>query len=183
MIVPNLPFLLLNSSAVLNLTARPTSLNGEGNSVCFTQPPYPVPPLLPAKWHDCYEAINLAKQDDKKDAPIYFSRDAKVGYGLPHAWDLGSCEIMIDVDPHDEGDTLTMVDIVRAAFTVAVLCVKDYPFLGGRERVGPKKVIIVFVSGQEAPPEHPRLRIGQTVKREDGESGRNTLARLEGGHS
>lgn len=161
MIVPNLPLLLLNSSAVSNLTTRPKWFNGEANAFCFTQHALPKEPLLPPTYQDCFEAIRLITHGDKKEAPIYFSRDASQGFGLPHTWALGNCEIEIDVDPTDEGDTIKMIDIAKAAFSIAVLCVEQFPYLGGRDRVGPKEVIVIFMYGREVSLKHSLPQIGR----------------------
>lgn len=183
MIVHNLPLLLLTSPAVNNLTTRPKSLNGEANAFCFAQPTYPKEPLFPTSYPDCFEAIKLMTYGDKRDAPIYFSRDPSVGYSLPSTWSHGTCEVELDVDPPNEGDTAKMVDIGKVALTIAILCVAEPPRLGGRVRVGPKEVIVIFMYGREVPPKHSLPQIGQTINRGDQDPGRDILARLKGGQS
>ncbi len=167
MIIPKLPILLLNPSAVSNLTNQSKSLDGAANAFCFIQPPLPQPRLLPATYDDCFQAGLQMRVGDKAEAPIYFSRDPSVGFQLPHTWEHGNCAIEIDVDPPGEGDTTTFMQMHRVALRTMMLCVKDFPRLGGRDRLGPKEVLVMFVYGR-AEPSNPSLpQIGQTINRGD----------------
>ena len=151
MILPSLPLLLLNSSTLSNLTTRPKSINGQSNAFCFTQKKPPDDPLLRTTSEQCHGAMTQITRGDKINAPIYFSRDPSLGFRLPHAWAHDTCVIEIDAYPVDEGDITTMIDIAKAAITISMLCIEQWPFLGGRQHVGEKEVINIFIYGRVAP--------------------------------
>ena len=181
MIVPNLPLLLLNSSAVSNLTLPPHPPDDPSNTVCFVQTSQPEEPLLKTTYADCWPAMRLIAVGDKINAPIYFSRDPEVGYKLPNAWAHGTCVIEIDVDPPNEGDITTMVEIAKGAIEISMLCIEEWPNLGGRHRVGEKQVLIVFMFGRLAPENKLLPQINRNLSIGHQGPVRKTLAHVKGG--
>ena len=126
--------------------------------------------------------MRLITIGDKINAPIYFSRDPEQGYEIPHTWEHGTCVIEIDAHPTDEGDITTLVEIAKIAIDISLLCVEEQPYLGGRQHVGKRGVLNVFIYGRLAPDKKPLPQIGRShLSIGDRGLGRKTLADLEGG--
>lgn len=118
---------------------------------CFPERRWQGVDLKPISRRDCLEAAKTIVRGGKTGAPMHFSRDPGVGMQLPATWASGSCAIRIDAkNPRDE-DTFPIFVVSNAAFHIAQQCTKpDTPGLGGIGYIGPQKVIMVFVYGQQA---------------------------------
>lgn len=118
---------------------------------CFIQKPH-SPPLGIPTLHDCLNVANFIIHGDKASAPMTFSRNPTHGFQVPYAWDdlPGTCSVRIDMLSDADEDTFPMTRIASKVADIVEVCLLDeeMPGLGGRDLVGPKQEMRVFVSGR-----------------------------------
>lgn len=118
---------------------------------CFHQTPH-LPPLSPPILHDCLNVASFIIHGDESSAPMTFSRDPIHGFQVPYSWDHlpGTCSVHIDMLSNADKDTFPMTRITSKVADISEACLLDQkmPGLGGRDLVGPKQKMRVFVSGK-----------------------------------
>ena len=121
---------------------------------CLQQRPH-LPVLFPPKLDDCFIVARFIGHGDKSTAPITFSRDSQAGFQVPYGWDNlpGTCVVHIDMVSEDNEDTFPMIKIAHKVADIIEECLLDprLPNLGGRDLVGPKQEMKVYVSGRPWP--------------------------------
>lgn len=143
-----LPFLLLVACSLITAGCRPQ---------CLQQIPH-LPLLHPPILHDCLNVASFIIHGDKTSAPMTFSRNPIHGFQVPYSWDHlpGTCSVHIDMISDADEDTFPMTWIASKVADIVEACLFDpkVPGLGGRDLVGPKQRMWVFMSGRLG--HHPR---------------------------
>lgn len=130
--------------------------------MCFTQK-YSPRPLRTVYHADCAEALKQIEIDDKRAAPLVFSR--KAGYTLPHPINVRSCSILLDINDKtpDKTVTLPMMIVISAIRMILENCVASGPppiwGLGGFTEIhSPDEsggILDIVLVGKFVPPEDP----------------------------
>ena len=114
---------------------------------CWAQNPSNESQLLPVIYKECRETVLSIYLGQKALAPIVFGRSPDAGFQVPHTWDYGSCEVVIDVREEGLWETETFAAILKRAFNLAIECVIKAPHLGGRSFLGREEGLQVSMYG------------------------------------
>jgi len=124
---------------------------------CLQQRPH-LPHLNPPIMLDCLNVASFIIHGDKSSAPMTFSRNPSRGFRVPYSWDHlpGTCVVYIDMISNADEDTFPMTWIASKVADIVETCLMDHPMpgLGGRDLVGPKQRMRVFMGGRLE--HHPR---------------------------